>query len=207
MLPLKRFYFHSDGTPFAQCIECRNFYLGRDENAGTIPWEDALPVFERLWEIYGGKTKAAEALGLQRNAFSRNFKTIRRKTFNAARRLLDQEDDQRRFKVGEAEVVTAEPLGAVLRNWIVMFMRERPNGVDNVLMGPINWLSEKTEINERRISGIANGEFSHVPLSQTDALLTAIGRPDLLGIEIHVMPNPNWSMEWWLDYMAERGCV
>jgi hypothetical protein len=226
-LPLTRFYQHADGKPFSQCIDCRNFYLGRGPDSGLIPMEQAQPLLDRLFQLAGGKTIAAMALGLQRNYFSRGQASIRRKTFNDCRALLEKLDQDRHWNRGEAEIVDPEPLGSVLRAWIVKWLAERPilsqSDIDEDqtgsyhserrkvvgmhFMGPLEWLAEKTEINIRRVSGICNGEFERVGLSQADALLTAIGEPYLLGNEIPVRANPTWSMESWLAYMASRGCV
>jgi hypothetical protein len=118
---------------------------------------------------------------------------------------------------GEAEIVPGYELSPVLRKWVVEWLAERPldyrplgvtrgeQDLSNTFMGPIDWLAEKTGIHTRRVSGIVNGEFETVPLSQADALLSAIGRNDLLGYEINVWPNPNWSLEKWMAYMQEHG--
>lgn len=227
MLPLSRFYQHSDGRPFSQCIDCRNFYLGRGPESGLIPMEQAQPLLDRLFQLAGGKTIAAMALGLQRNYFSRRQAAIRRKTFNDCRVLLEKLDQDRHWNRGEPEIVDAEPLGSVLRAWIVRWLAERPTltqtdvdedqsdaaysnrrkVIGNHFMGPIEWLSQETEINVRRVAGICNGEFERVGLSQADKLLTAIGKFDLLGYEIPVRANPIWSPEAWYAYMVERGCI
>lgn len=215
LLPITRFYILADGKPISQCIACRNYYLGRDADAGLISVADAMPMLERLFELAGGKTHAAARLGLPRNYFSRQQTAIRRVTFNKARRLLEELDRERHYNRGEAEIVDPEPLGSVLRAWVVTWLAEHPlpdndpqlrNG-SPAHMGPVQWLAEKTEIHIRRVSGICNGEFERVGLSQADALLTAIGEFDLLGFEIPVKMNPTWSTETWHAYMAARGCI
>jgi hypothetical protein len=119
---------------------------------------------------------------------------------------------------GEAEVVRAEPLGEIIRRWCANWLAERPRWTSSSkadtkasygaeFMGPIDWLAEKTEIHFRRVYGIASSEFKHVPLTQADKILTAMGYMDMLGKEIPVIPNPNWSMERWMEYMESRGCV
>jgi hypothetical protein len=116
---------------------------------------------------------------------------------------------------GEPEVVLGEQLAPVLQEWCVRWFRDRPQGgysakawgtgVDFV--GPVQWLAQETGMNVRRISGICNGEFSQVPLTQADKLLAAIGRVDLMATgEIQVVPSVRWSMEKWVAYMQERGC-
>jgi hypothetical protein len=128
-----------------------------------------------------------------------------------------QESTVPRYKhAGEAEVVAGYELSAVLRKWVTEWLKDRPlpqhlgkrATPEETFMGPIDWLSEKTEIHIRRVRGIVNGEFATVPLSDADALLQAIDRPDILAVgEIGVYPNPNWSQERWVEYMRERGCV
>ena len=99
---------------------------------------------------------------------------------------------------GEAEVVPGYELAMVLRRWVVQRLALEQSTHE--------WLSERTGIHARRISGLINGEFTLVPLSQVDKVLQAIERPDLVGTDIHVIPNPSWSQERWQEYMAERGC-
>lgn len=132
--------------------------------------------------------------------------------------------------LGEAEVVDGALLSEHLRAWVVEWLRERPIssnqsgfvrrpdktsgavGVEHIsewvpFVGPIAYLSEKTGIHQRRVSGICNGEYEYVPLSQADALLTAAGLNHLLADgTIEVIPSPRWSLERWVDYMMERGC-
>lgn len=120
---------------------------------------------------------------------------------------------------GEAEVVLGSELSAVLRKFVVEWLADRPNvfggGVLNVdekelgdfYMGPINYLAEKTEIHVTRVGKIVNGEFDTIGLSQADALLTAANLSHKLGTdELHVIPNPGWSPERWVEYMQSRGC-
>jgi hypothetical protein len=117
---------------------------------------------------------------------------------------------------GEPEVVPGYQLAPVLQHWCAQWLRERPVGAFNAhswgtgndFVGPVQWLAQETGLNTRRVSGICNGEFPQVPLSQADRLLAAIGRIDLLATgEIQVVPNLNWTMEKWVAYMQERGCV
>ncbi len=110
---------------------------------------------------------------------------------------------------GEAEVVAAEPLATILREWIEQWSRERPLNYEDFawrLMTPLEWLSENTGITKRRISGISKGEFPRIPLSQADAILTAIGQNHRLLTDVVVIRNPTWSLEQWIEYMQERGC-
>ena len=101
---------------------------------------------------------------------------------------------------GEAEVVPGYELSEILREWVVQRLAENNSTHE--------WLAEKTGLHVRRVSGIINGEYVCVPLSQADKLLQAIERTDLYHVvpaRIHVIPNPNWSQERWQEYMEERG--
>lgn len=111
---------------------------------------------------------------------------------------------------GEAEVVPGYQLAPVIREWVVRWLAERPSDteVDKTrFMGPWEWLSEKTGLPVRRISGMANEEFPTVGLSRADKVLSAMGKQHLLGGEIQVVQSPNWSLEKWMEYMQERGCI
>jgi hypothetical protein len=114
---------------------------------------------------------------------------------------------------GEPEVVAAEPLGSILRAWVVEWLKDRPRNTrgfgrgEQEFVGPINYLSEQTGINVRQVQTIVNGEMLNVPLTKADKLLIAIDHTLGMHPEILVYANPNWSPEKWLEYMAERGCV
>lgn len=106
--------------------------------------------------------------------------------------------------MGKPEVVTAEPLGSILRKFCEDWKRERPTGYDAAgksrayrnspvqvssytyispdeeievepsFFGPEAWISEKTGINVRSIRGIRNGEYPYVPFEKVDAILQAL---------------------------------
>lgn len=117
---------------------------------------------------------------------------------------------------GESEVVMGDELSKMMKEWIMRWLADRPRNITEMgkgsfkgsveFMGPIDWLGEKTGIHLRRVSGLCNGEFPMVPLTQADALLTAIGRPEALyNGEVRVIPNPGWTNERWIEYMRENG--
>lgn len=109
------------------------------------------------------------------------------------------DSQQRRYNgAGEAEVVPGYELSEILREWVVKRLA--------INQSTHEWLAEQTGIHVRRISGLINGEYTCVPLSQADAVLQAIERADYLETRLHVIPNPNWSPERWMQYMQERGC-
>jgi hypothetical protein len=137
---------------------------------------------------------------------NRNYKAQTLKLHNERLEKVKAKGQPRYNGSGEAEVVPGYELSEILREWVVRFLAERPLDTNGDFVGPHAYLSEQTGIHTRRVSGIINGEFTLVPLSQADKLLQAIDRPDCLH-QIHVIPNPNWSPERWHEYMAERGCV
>lgn len=211
-LPLNQFYQSENGVPYSQCIACRNHLLGRLPDSGLISWNDAEPVFERLFALTGGRREAAIAIGLPERSLlpNRLRPKIRVRTFNLARDKIS-ELEQDIWNRGEAEVVLAEPLGSYIRAWVVRWVAERPRpqekGKRGEFYGPINWLSDQTEIHISRIEQISNGKHPRVPLWQADRILTAMGENYLLRQDIKVIPNPVWSMETWYEHMRERGCI
>lgn len=113
---------------------------------------------------------------------------------------------------GEAQVVLGEQLAKVLQEWRKRFeamnARQGAGEGHHLIMGPLDWLKEMTGIHIRRIHGLVNGEYETVNLTQTELVLMAIDREYLLTDgTLHVIPNPNWSLEKWATYMKERGCI
>lgn len=213
---LRHFHVHKTGRlkgrPFYVCIPCWNVLRGKEPLSGQISWDEAWPVIQRLIDLCGSKAEVHRRLGVHSNwlyEIGRN-QTIRRVHWHAAQDLIHEiEAELHLNRQGEAEVVRAEPLSTVLRSWVKEWLAQYP--IDSAggehFMGPIQVLAEKTEINVRRVSGIVNGEFEFVSLSQADKLLTAAGLWDYISNgEIPVIPNPNWSMVKWQAYMDERGC-
>jgi hypothetical protein len=71
------------------------------------------------------------------------------------------------------------------------------------------YLAEHTTIHWKRIERILSvgGSYwvpKNVAYGDADELLIAIGRPDLLGTRVSVIPNPQWSQERWRKHMAEQ---
>jgi len=107
---------------------------------------------------------------------------------------------------GEAEIVPAYQLKAILDPWIKKWNKQYPTDRTD-FEGPHGYLSRESGVPVRQISRIVNLEITSVSLSDADAILQALERPDYLGNEIQVVPNPNWSLERWMAYMEERGCI
>lgn len=128
-----------------------------------------------------------------------------------ARLREEVEETERSYNgKGEAQVVLGNQLAKVLQEWRTAFDR-RNEGYDtyrDVIMGPMDWLKEMTGLHIRRIHGLVKGEYEIVPLTQAELVLMAIDKDYLLSNgTIHVIPNPNWSLEKWTNYMKERGCI
>lgn len=115
---------------------------------------------------------------------------------------------------GEAQVVYGKQLAKILARWRMTYLlernpvKERVSGTSNqsIVIGPAEWLALETGINVRRIRGMINGEYRTVSLSDADKILQALGKEDLLRDVLYIIPNPNWSLEKWAEYLEERGC-
>ena len=122
------------------------------------------------------------------------------------------------FKQGEPEVVPTYQLAVVIREWSLRFLADRPRDqwqtgktfVDSGMpefMGPVDWLTKETGIDQRQISRITTEETVTTSLTVAEKLLMAIDREYMLANgEIQVVPNPSWSLDQWMSYMRERGC-
>lgn len=167
-------------------------------------------------EVMAGVERRHRSKGRGAKHHVERLAEIRSRRYNEqVQTALDSNQAQR--KVGEAEVVSGEELSSVMRKWVVRFLADRPLdshaigenswGEQAEFIGPMQMLTEHTEINIRRVRGICNGEFKYVPLTQAEALLIAIGEEyKLSNGEIRVIPNPMWTPEQWVDYMQSRGC-
>lgn len=133
--------------------------------------------------------------------------------------------------MSQAEVVLSSELAPILLKWKEQWEAERPqnsglsgfvnghrprnyNSVNvgdiaesNRPMGAISWLVEKSGKTDRVIWRVLNQEYKTVTLELADALLQAIERPDVLGLEVKIIPNPSWTQETYIAYMKERGCI
>jgi hypothetical protein len=67
-------------------------------------------------------------------------------------------------------------------------------------------VGELAGIDPRIVRKILLRETKYTNLHMADKILTAMSLADMLGNEIHVIPNPNWSQERWQAWAAERGC-
>lgn len=74
-------------------------------------------------------------------------------------------------------------------------------------VGPIDWLSKESGVSVRTLHRIVTVEYVTTNLSIADAILVALGQQHLLNTTMHVIPNPKWSLERWIAYMDQRGCL
>jgi hypothetical protein len=66
---------------------------------------------------------------------------------------------------------------------------------------------EQSESSARRmLYRILKAESKFTGLTLADQIVTIMERPDLLGNEILVVPNPYMSTETWREYAVGRGC-
>lgn len=126
-----------------------------------------------------------------------------------------REAEKRKYNgAGEAEVVLSAQLAPILTEHRRRWNLERNAKTESELhqgsmvMGFLDWLSFETEIGVRRLWGIMRKEYKTVPFSQAEKILMALQEENLLtNGDVRVIPNPNWSLEKWMNYMEERGCI
>lgn len=219
-LPVSRFHVLKSGRRAGKHMsECADCWRARQGSDYSVPVEHVLPLIDRLVAHVGSNEALCARIGVYKNQISvvRKQKRVRGK-FVEKLKALDNEiarENQRRWQNQmEPEVVESEPLGQVLRDWCRDWLRERPVGPEDY-MGPIDHLHQMLkrpaishEMSMKLISQICNSKKQFVGLSQADALLTAIGRTEMLtNGEIKVMANPSWSLEAYMGYMRDRACV
>lgn len=229
MLPLSHFHMlksgHMAGKPMAECIECWRSRRGLDPAQRRVDRAEWVPVMTRLIEIVGSQAEVARKIGRFPSTLSRakTNNQMGADLFRDMQNLLrdvevEQKGNHVNWKRGEAEVVDAHEFSVILKKFAEDWLRERPknswSGTETLeedekegFYGPVDWLAEKAELNVRRVQAFLNEEIENVPLSQADALMQAMNLTHLWGITIHVKPNPQWSMESYMAYMKERGCI
>jgi|SRR5215471_2418854 len=119
---------------------------------------------------------------------------------------------------GEAEVVPGFQIAEEIRKFQQRWEIEYPkDGLDfnsaNIFLGPLQYIEEETarlgsRVPIRFLSYVLHGDKLTVGYSRAEIILMALGKEYLLKTgEIQVVPNPNWSLEKWLNYMESRGCI
>ena len=100
--------------------------------------------------------------------------------------------------MSEAEVVMTKQLAAIIRRWVSH--SADANALTN--------LGENIGMDEAFIRRIVGEKSKYTALRNADRLLTGMGLGYLLqNGEVTVIPNPMWSMEKYITYMENRGCI
>lgn len=222
-LPLDQFHLLKSGRQAGkyqfECKRCWRNRQGRGIDNGLVPITDVWPYVIRLRAQLGSNRAICKRLGIPETTFStwksKRYKNIRGNLVAQIKQLAAEVDEELSGfrRVGEPEIVEAEPLGSVLRKFCVDWLKERPifhteYGSGAEFYGPVQWLAEMAHTSPRRISGLCNGEYPRVALSMADVILSAIDKSYMLSNgEIPVVANPQWSLESYMAYMSERGCV
>jgi transcriptional regulator with XRE-family HTH domain len=212
MLPLYRFHIlksgRNAGKPMPECSDCWRKRQGTKQRISIVTIR---PMIDRLVEELGSNDAVCKRIGVPRNAISRlhhqvhvNGKLVEK--LQALDAEIQKDKDEAWMKTMEPEVVNPEPIGSVLREFCKQWIVDRPYG-ENYL-GPQNYIAIHSGISIRQISRICNSETKFVSLSKADAILSAIDQQELLrNGEIKIIPNPTWSMESYMRWMKERGCI
>jgi hypothetical protein len=191
-----------------ECSDCWRLRQGTDYSVSV---EAVLPLIDRLVTELGSNEALCTRIGVAKNQISavRKQQRVRGKFVEKLKQLDDEiakEKDQTRFRTMEPEVVAAEPLGHLLREFSKLWLLDRPLGFD--FMGPQDYLAVKSGVSLKQVGRISNSENQFVALSQADGLLTAIGKQHMLMTgEIPIIANPSWSLEAYMAYMKNRGCI
>jgi hypothetical protein len=119
-------------------------------------------------------------------------------------------------KQGDPDVIVGAEFAIVLRKWLDKWYEERPSkeamggsfGNERQFYSPYKYLHDHTGIHDRRLRGLASGEFKYVSLHKyAIPILDAIDHPEYLhNGTLEVIRSPYWSQEDWAEYMKERGC-
>lgn len=121
-----------------------------------------------------------------------------------------------------ADVVPGFQLVELIKQFCETWERDRPSGNfhgweaeedTSAYFGPMKYLEVETErrglrISDRYLRRIKSGEVKFVAFDRAEILVLAMEKEHLFSNgTIQVVPNPYWSQEEWLEYMAERGCA
>lgn len=74
-----------------------------------------------------------------------------------------------------------------------------------MVCGPVDWLSEKSGVNERHINRLKARDANFVTLPVADALVSAMDMPNAwYDGRLRLMPNPQLSEKTWRRILTER---
>ena len=97
-------------------------------------------------------------------------------------------------------VVPTAELSAVVCRWLKWYRKTE-------FQDPLGVLKERTGLPKRSIRRVTRCETVWTNYRIADALVVAgMGRPDLLGSVIHIVPNPMWGAENWYEWYSEERC-
>jgi hypothetical protein len=112
---------------------------------------------------------------------------------------------------GEAEVVHSADLAPLLIAWRKWHDKEYnrddqssqvQHATDDPVIGSIQYLSEQTGLNPRRVYEVMHQEQKYVSLTIAEKLLMAIDKEYIIDNgELLIIPNPHWSLKKWTNYM------
>ena len=94
-------------------------------------------------------------------------------------------------------VVSTAGLAAIVNRWIEEHRADHPTKrpgmslADDIQYGAIQWLVERSGVAERSIGRLRTGEGENTAFDIADRLLSAIGRTDLLHVELQPYPRPS----------------
>lgn len=193
-------------------FECADCWRHRKGNTYSIPVEIVLPIIARLKKELGSYEAISLRLGLAKNQISvvKHQERVRGHFVGKLIALdheIKREKNERWQYTMEPQVVEAEPFGSVLRSFCKAWIKERPIDMPMV-MSPYDFMHTHSDISVRQIARYCNSERPYIALSHAEAILFAIGKEEMLvNDEIKVIANPTWSLEAYVNYMKQRGCV
>jgi hypothetical protein len=205
----------------AECKDCWRARKGANPDKVWVDQAEFNIVLSRLLSFCGSKAEICRKLGKHLGTFSRKRGHVTVGLLREMQTLLAQLEKEHgingRMNAGHsAEICDPEPLGQVVRDFINKWRREWSidsiNGnagwLNGQFLSAYDYLHEKSEIDPRKIRGIASNEYREIAWPIVDALLQAMGQSQLVyNGTIQVKPNPRWSTEAYLNYMRERGCI
>lgn len=223
MLPISHFSVIKSGPRKGKhlpaCKRCRTYYSGRTPDQRWVPNSQVQPYVDFLVQKLGSQQRVIERLGKHRGFLSRRRENWRYGSFLEIKELAAQVEKETseirlvKSSNSEAEVVECHYIASEMQRWAEIWEREYPKEAliadpNSIHYTPYTWLEEKTGIHRRALFDIFNEKVSYVSLSKADALLTAIHKNHLLMRgEIPIIKNPRWSLETYMEYMSERGCI
>lgn len=213
MLSVKAFS-GDNGILTSWCRRCRTYQANGNENNIFVPSHCIEPIHQFLRFHLGTNVEICRRIGVERGFFSRPKESRRGKIVRAMCDLAMEVARERGITCrpgADRSVVRSEPLGEILREWEFQWLSDHGyvEGVnESISYGPITFLHEKTGIGHKKISLILKSGMPLVCFSDTDRLLSAIQRQELLSMdEIPVLHNPDWSPKQHIRELEAQGLI